>query len=193
MGVIEDGQGQGYLAGVNSGNQLRVQSESIVEGSAAALEKRLFLITTGDITLTDANPTAVLFFKYSGTAKLLIQRFAFTNNGSTGGDNNTVVIDAIRNPMSISGGTAIDARNRNFAGTDTLTATITKGATGETFTGGDEAAEFNIVNTGFTIVSAVDVPFVLEQNNSLGFLATPPTNNTSATYRFSFFCLEIDV
>ena len=115
--TIRDGQGRGYLAGVNSDNQLVTRSTSLEQRGKSAIDGNYYEGTTGLITITDANETPIIYIKNDETDsniffvidKVFID--VFTSTGGAGGD---LTIKYYRNP-TISGGSDATANCTNFS------------------------------------------------------------------------------
>jgi len=152
-------------------------------------------INTGDITLTDANKTTVLYIKNTGDDDLVITALIY-NLGATASGTGDVVIDVIRNPLTgdiISNtndcavGPGVSA-NQNFGSTNTLTGLFYKGATTEgvlsdgalTITTRSPSATGRIV----IALGAVIIP----KGASMGVEYTPPASNTSQIVQFAASC-----
>lgn len=192
MSYITDGRGRGYAAGVNSAGRLLTSSRSIPAGAFASLEGRYFAVNTDDVTLTSDSESAVLYIGYRGESQLIIPQLNLTVGASTGGGSSSADFRTIENPTNISSSAAANVRNRNFSSVaSALVGDFRSGVEGDTFTGGDEFGILRPPNVGLNSIDINAAPIVLETGNSLGVAITPPTGNTSATYRVFIFAYEV--
>jgi hypothetical protein len=192
MSYITDGRGRGYAAGVNSAGRLLTSSRSIPAGAFASLEGRYFAVNTDDITLTSDSESAVLFVNYRGESQLIIPQLNLTVGTSTGGDGSAPSFRTIENPTDISSSVFANIRNRNFSSVaSSLVGDFRAGVEGDTFTGGEEFGIIRPSNIGLNSIDLNAAPIVLETGNTLGIAITPPTGNTSATYRVFVFAYEV--
>jgi hypothetical protein len=152
-------------------------------------------INTGDITLTNATKTSVLYVKNNGDDDLVITALIY-NLGASASGTGDVVIDVLRNPTA---GDIIDntnncavgpgvSANQNFGSTNTMTGLFYKGATGETALSGGGASILtrSASNTGRIVISLGAV--ILPKGASLGVDYTPPTSNSSQIVQFAAAC-----
>lgn len=188
--IIQDGTGSGVAVGATDNHRLLVDADSHDAVVTATVDGKSFGIGSGAITLTSANPSAILFFRNNEDSNLLIaaEGIRFQANQSTGGASGIPSWEVIRNPTAgtiVSGASAANVNNANFGSTRTLNVTAYKGAEGNTFTDG----------TVFTTHFGVPVPhrffllvsgFVIPRGASIGVRVTPPTGNTSLVVSASF-------
>ena len=181
MTMLKDGTGTCYQAKINNENRLFVDSVQRDHSEDASLIGHSYNINTGIINLTNANKSAVLYVKNTGTKRLFIQSLFYLLGNSTGGSGD-VLVTVLRNPTA---GTIVDNAtdveinaNRNFGSSNSLNVNAYKGAQGYTFTDGTKAIE-SIFNQSPTR-SAISVgTIVLTQGTSIGIEVTPATGNTS--------------
>ena len=190
--TIKDGTGSGRVAKVTSEN--RVETASITQADkdhAADLEDK-YNINTGDITLTDANETTVLYIKNNETNDLVITALIY-NLGATTSGTGDVKIDVIRNPTAgdivtdaVTSGVIIS--NQNFGSSNTLTADVYKGDTADAVVtdGAVSISTRSASNTGRIVVSLGAL--VIPKGSSLAINYTPPTSNTSQITQWAAAC-----
>lgn len=190
--IIKDGTGSGLTTKVTSSNRLLVDStsEDIADHAADSGDK--FNVNTGDITLTSAAKTSVLYVKNNSDDIMVVTGLIYNLGNSTGGSGDCL-IEVIRNPTA--GGIVTNANNTaigtgteanfNFGSAKTLTANTYKGATGETaFTDGNTFITTRLAtSSGRTLVAlgAVQLP----KGSSIGINYTPQTGNTSQKCQFA--------
>lgn len=75
---IRDGIGKGYLAKVNSNNQLVTRSTTVEQRVHSALDFRYFEANTGAITLTDANEKGIIKITNNETDDLVLDRIFYS-------------------------------------------------------------------------------------------------------------------
>lgn len=171
----------GTLAGVTPDNHLKVAGRTIVERDAEALAENSYSVNTGLITLTSANESSVFYYKNTDTVNHVISRFTVFLGTSTGGSGDWT-ITVRRNPIGgtiVSGASAVAInQNNHFGSNNALSATIYKGAEGNTLTNGDDLAIFGATESGRNSFALTYT--VLSPGSSIGLKITPPTGNTSA-------------
>lgn len=180
---IQDGTGSGFEAGVTDSHRLLVDADSHDAILTASVDGKAFRFCAGLITLTSANPSAVLFIQNNEPSNLIVAEIVVRMNASTGGAGGVGLWEILRNPTTgtiISNASAATVvANANFGSTATISATAYKGAEGNTFTNG---TQFAIVN-GVTVPNRVNLVaaegIILPRGASIGFRYTPPAGNTS--------------
>lgn len=189
---ILDGTGGGYLAKVDQHNRLATDSLTVDEALNATFEGMSYNVNSGDITLTSANESGVVYVSNTNSSvDIVVDTLILIMGASTGGSGD-LKVDVKRNPTAgtlISSGTAFDSVNRDFGSANTLGATILKGAEGSTVTDGDDAFKTIITAQNRTVAP---VNYVLRPGNSIAITITPPTGNTSMTIQAGFSCYERD-
>lgn len=182
-------------AKVSKNQRLEVEAINLVEKDRAAIVGWKFNINTGDITLTNATKTSVLYVKNTDEYDLSLNAFIY-NLGATTSGSGDANIDAIRNPTAgdiitnannVEIGAGVEA-NQNFGSTNTLTGLFYKGATGETaLSGGNKTiATRSASSTGRIFLDLGNL--ILPKGTSIGFNYTPPAGNTSQTVQFAIAC-----
>ena len=179
--LIEDGSGNGYSAAVTSTKRLLTASETADASATASVAGRAIGFSTGDLTLTSASPSAVLFIQNNEIDDLILFSVNYQVLESTGGGTNPIAITLIRNPLTgsvVVNNIPVPALfNLNFGSTFAIDAKILVGGEGETLTGG--------TNTSRVIgATPLRVPFsepgviTIPRGATAGFLVTPPSGNT---------------
>lgn len=165
---------------VNATGELLTNSVTRAESSEASRAGNHYNINTGDITLTNANKSAVFYLKNNESRDLVVTVTTYLIGNSTGGTGD-LVVDIIQNPTAgtiVSTATDVEmVANKNFGNTQTLDAAIYKGAQGATMTTGTKAYSSRLKQTGAYAISTGDIE--LPKGASLGIDITPPTSNTS--------------
>lgn len=179
---ILDGKGNGFRAQVDSDNRLHVNSVSRSQVEQAVLLSEGYNVSTGGMTLTSANESAVGYFKYNGDDPIVIKEILVILGASTGGSGSGV-IKILKNPTD---GTIITeekpvstASNRDFGSSKVLDADAYKGEEADTFTDGSIFAITSRDANFAGVVSFDAAPIVLRKGNSIGITFTPATGNTS--------------
>lgn len=177
---IEGGNNPHNSLSVDSRGRAQARSVSLSEQSFDSLNGDAYNINTGNITLTNATETPVIYLKNtSETRALIINRVFLSLGASTGGSGNGFgKIYKNITGGTITSGTAFEAGNYNFGDAKTLDVDLRKGATGSTVTGTASGIEFLFPAVSQRIV----VPFesiVLPRGASLALSFTPPSGNTS--------------
>tara|TARA_R110000868_G_scaffold186204_1_gene428464 strand:+ start:129 stop:719 length:591 start_codon:yes stop_codon:yes gene_type:complete len=183
MTVIVDGTGTGNQGKIDLNNRLHTKAITDTEGSDANVTGRAFNINTGELTLTSANESAVLYYKNNEIQDYVVTAIAVGLGPSTGGASTDIpVIKVTRNPTGgtiVDDATAVDINsNRNYGSSLTLTADTYKGGTDKTFTGDTDHIIFYQGENG-RLFAGIDT--VLPKGTSMGITITPATSNTSMT------------
>lgn len=181
--IINDGTGTGNQARVDSVNRLRTRAVSISEAAHHTIVGRAYNINTGEMTLTSANESAVLYFKNNENSTFVVSAIAIGLGPSTGGASTDIpLVKVTRNPDAgtiISSPTNVDiVSNRNFGDTTSLTADVYKGGEGVTMTGDSDHILFYQGSNG-RLFASIDA--AIPKGSSLGIKITPQLSNTSMT------------
>lgn len=169
---------------------------SIVEEDLATITGRKYNINTGNITLTNATKTTVLYVKNTDQHDMAIDLFVYNLGNASDGANiisgENVVIDIIRNPttgdiITNANDAAIgpgQSANGNFGSTNTMSGLFYKGASGETAVNGDiHVTTISPVSSGRIALALGYI--IIPQGFSIAIDYTPPTGNTSQTCQFA--------
>lgn len=181
--IIVDGTGTGNQAKIDTRNRLQVHSVNEPEGLDANRLGSAYNMNTGELTLTSANESAVLYFKNNESKDYIIEAIVVGLGPSTGGASTDIpIIKVIRNPTA---GTIVDDAsnvsinsNRNFGSSNTVSADVYKGAEAKTLTDGDDHLFFYQPANG-RLFAAINE--VIPKGKSLGVKITPQASNTSMT------------
>ena len=174
-----------------SNNRLATESVSQAQSQLATAEGNGYNINTGNVTLTNAVKTPLLWFKNTGDIDIIIDKIFYIMGASTGGSGN-LFIETVRNPTTgtiVSNASPVGINiNRNFGSNNTINALAYKGATGNTMTDGTDALGTITVANGTIVVDAGSI--VLKKGSSLGVNFTPPAGNTSMTIQIALEVYE---
>lgn len=182
-------------AKVSKNQRLETESLTLIEKDRAAIRGWKFNINTGDITLTNATRTSVLYIKNEDQYDLSINALIYNLGNSTGGSGD-ILIHVLRNPTTggiitnannVAVGVGVEA-NQNFSSTNQLTGKFYKGATGETaLTGGSQTIlTRSAANSGRIFLDLGNL--ILPKGTAVGIDYTPPTGNTSQIVQFACAC-----
>lgn len=178
--IIKDGSGKAYAAKVNGNNRLYTNSITVSENQQGTKLGNAYNLNTGEITLTDAVDTPIMYVKNNGAQTLHITAIAVGVGPTTGGSGGIPKITVIRNPTAgtiVSGATNIDINcNRNYASSNTLVVDAYKGATGSTMTDGDDCLLLYQTSNG-RLFATIDE--ILPTGSSIGIKFQPQSGNTS--------------
>lgn len=185
---IKDGSGKSYVAKVDSNLRLHVDSVSRTQSQQAALAGNAYNISTGLITLTSANESAVFYLGYTGEdGPLIVKEIGVSLSAPTGGSGATIVSIAAGSSNSASGSTIVtnaDAVTTNFnrdvGSSKILPANVYKGAEGYTLTGLTSAGTTSRTSYTEPIIFDAEI-FVLRKGSAIGVLVDPPASTTSQT------------
>lgn len=180
MSIISDGTGTGKQARVDTLNRLEVHSTSFPESRDENSRGNAYNINTGELTLTSANASSVLYFKNNENYDYVIEAIAVGFGASTGGSGDAPKIVVVRNPTTgtvVSDATNVDINsNRNYGSQTTLSANVYKGGEGKTLTNGDNHIIFYQAANGRLFGTIEEI---LPKGSSIGVTITPMSGNTS--------------
>ncbi len=180
---VTDATGTGQGAKVDGEKRLHVDSVSRTQIQRAALQGNAYNISTGSITLTNANESAVLYMANDGDFPLIVSIIGVRIGTSTGGTGNAT----IRIYKNSTGGTIVSNAsalgsnsNLNLGSAKILDGDYFKGAQGDTITGG------TVLSVTQTAVFTDPVQFVfgdagviVPKGTNIAVTFQPPTSNTS--------------
>lgn len=176
--TIVDGR-TGQTAQVDSSNRLATFATSRPELTNALLRGDAFIITTGKITLTSGNQSAVLYVQNTDTVDWIINRwFINTADSDAPGDYEFDLVKNSGNGTIIDSGTDIPASNLNFGSARTLNAIIKQGAEGLTVTDGETVVD-SIVPTDAVRTALIGDSFIAPPGSNFTTRIIPPVGNTS--------------
>lgn len=178
---IQDSSGAGYGAKVDSDKRLHVDSVQRSQSQQAILKGNGFNISTGSITLTSANQSALIYIKNDSDNPLVVKEIGVRAGASTIGIGSALIQLYANGDAGtiISGATDASTNfNRNLGSAKPLVGDVFKGSEGNTLTGGISAGVTATDNFTEPIIFDADI-FVLPKGTSLGVLYTPPAGNTS--------------
>jgi hypothetical protein len=185
---IKDGTGAGYLAKVDSDKKLHTRSVIDTEEFQANREGNAYNLNTGIINLTNATRTSVIYLKNNEENDLVISAVAIGAFNSANGDGLDMTAIFVRNPTTgdIISGTNVDINsNRNYGSSNTLTADVKKGASGDTAVNGDDHI---IVRISEQSRSFISINERLPKGTSFAVDITPPTGNDGMNLYVAIIC-----
>lgn len=140
--LIEDGKGSGNKSRVDGNNRLHVQGIQESEELHAIEQGDAYNINTGEISFTAAG--TCLYLKNDEDRDLVVSAIAFGTGTASTSDIGEITIERDTTAGDlISDATAVSMNaNRNFGSNKTLTATVYKGKSGGTSTGGTDIVLF---------------------------------------------------
>ena len=172
-----------------------IQESQTDHASDSGIEQK-YNINTGDITLTNATLTSVLYLKNTGLNDIVVTALVYNLGASTSGsgDGKITVVrnpdagDIISNTNNVETGAGAES-NSNFKSTNIMTGLFYKGATGETALSGGQGAYLNTrlpSPLGRIVIQlgAIHIP----TGSSMGINYTPQTSNSSQICQFAVAC-----
>jgi hypothetical protein len=175
---IKDGSGSGYLAEVDSSNKL--MTRAVTEGAEVFANKKgnAYNLNTGIINLTDASRTSVIYLKNNEDKDLIISSVVIGVFNSANGDGLDMLATFVRNPtdgdiITNMNNVSINS-NRNYGSTNTLSADVYKGATGETAVTGTDHILIRISEQSRNFITINEF---LPKGSTFAVDITPPTGN----------------
>lgn len=178
--TIKDGTGKGYAAKVGEDNRLHTHSLTVTIEQSAAINGDVFGISSGVITLTSANESAIYYIKNNTDDDILIIEQFLLFGASVGGTGSPTVkyyTGADSSGTIVSTANDITPVNRRFLDSGVIDVDAFYGAEGLTLSGGTESS---FVTTGFTNTGT----FIIPKGVALGISVTPPSGNTSQAFTF---------
>ena len=185
--TIRDGKGRGFLASVNSNNQLVTRSTSVEQRLKSAADAHYYEATTGKITLGNATSTGLVYIANTGKIPIVIDRVFYDMWTSTGGTGADGTILYYRDP-TISGGTDIVPTNTNFGSTSNIEATVKKSLA--TISGTAWWSAYITDKQSFAIEEG---RIVLPSGSSFAIAVAAPTGNTSMDISINVAMYNLDI
>jgi len=179
MTILVDGNGRGYSAQVTAQNKLAVDAVSTRAEEAAIREGEGWQIASGLVAFTGDASSAVLWFKNTGAADIVLDRAVLVLSSSDGtGDWR---FQTLRNPTVgtiVSSALAAGISNSNHGSAKLPDASVYRGVEGDTLTDGS-GVPLPIQQSQNRVVFPLGRR--LTTNTSIGFVVTPPPGNTAAS------------
>ena len=185
--MIRDGAGKGYLARVNSDNQIVTRATAVEQRLHSAVDSNYFEATTGVVNLANANELDILYIKYTGSKVLVVDRVFYDTWASTGGTANTGILKYYHTITSVTGGSDATVTNTRFGSTVSLSATATKSTT---FTGG--SVWWSALFTAGVSAALEEGRIVLTPNDTFGISVTADDSNSSMDVNLNVAMYELD-
>lgn len=175
---IQDGTGSSRRAKVTEKNSLSVQGTFRTEAKEGSLNGDAFLVSSGYITYTVATAVGVLYLENNEDVPLVLDRFNFNLNTSTGGAVAFGRFIFYRNPTGITNGTVgTSIVNLNFGSSDTLDISFEIGNGSTSAITGGTAFGSPLIPIGE--VTFIDGNVIIPKGGSLGIAYIAPPSNTS--------------
>ena len=176
---IKDGSGTGYLAKVDTDNRLFTRSVTQSEEFFANENGNAYNLNTGIVDLTDANETTIFYMKNNEEKDFIITAVV-VGVWASDGDGLDMNATFVRNPttgdiITNASNVAINS-NRNYGSSNTLTADVYVGASGETVVNGNDHILVRITEESRNVITINER---LPKGTSFAVNILPPTSNTS--------------
>ena len=193
---IDDGTGSGNRVRIDSDNRMATSSITETQSAHNTELGNKFNLNTGCITLTSAAKTTVMYLKNNECSPIFINTLIY-NLGATACGSGDVVVDWVRNPTA--GDIITNANNvcvnsnLNYGSSETLSADVFKGATGETVVSDGTKSGSTRSSINATRITVPLDAIILNKGDSLAIDYTPPTGNTSQITQFIIVMFVNDV
>lgn len=179
MARIDDGAGTGNVAKVDSTNRLLVEGVALSIGEEAVLGGVRFEVGAA-LTLTGTAETAVIFLENQQEKTLIIDRFEFAADQSTGGTSDAMALKLYTGATGITSSTPSQSVNSNFGSSLVLNADVQVGnGSTSAVTGGNL---FGVSYIRFLGQSVFDGPWAMPRGTAFALTVTPPASNTSLPF-----------
>ena len=187
--TIKDGRGKGFLVAVNSDQQLITRATAVEQRLVSTIDEHYFEATTGQITLTDAVETGIIYFTNSETLPIVIDRTFIDTWTSTGGSGADGTLKYYRNP-TYTGGSAIVPWITNFNSSKVLDGTFLKSLS---TIAGDVWWTGYITDKSSIIIDEGRI--LIPSGRSFGISVAAPTGNTSMkiSINIAMYLLDTDL
>ena len=189
--TIRDGTGKGYLARINSDNQLITRATAVPQHLKAATDGNYYEVTTGKVTLTDALETWLIYVKNDNANNMVmvIDRMFYDTWTSTGGSGADGTMEYYKNP-TITGGTDVVPNSTNFTNQEAAVGTFKKSLT--TMTGTEWWTGYLTDKVSFALEEG---RFCLPPGASFGISVAAPTGNTNMdiSINLGFYYLDVEL
>lgn len=188
---IKDGTGTGYLAGVNSDNQLMTRATAVEQRLESSIDGNYYEATTGEITITDALETPMVYIKNTDTDpnnRIVVDR-VFVDVWETTGGSGGGTLEYYKNP-DIAGGTDIIPNNSNFGVGDNMVGEFKKSMTTQADGSGNHFW-WNYVSVGSHVIEEGRI--VIPPGYSFGINYKAPSGNTSQVISINVAMFDFDV
>ena len=187
--TIKDGRGKGFLVAVNSDQQLITRATAVEQRLISTIDENYFEATTGQITLTDAAETGIIYILNSETLPLVIDRTFVDIWTSTDGSGADGTLKYYRNP-TYTGGSAIVPWITNFNSNKALDGTFLKSLS---TIAGDVWWTGYITDKSSIIIDEGRI--LIPPGRSFGISVAAPTGNTSMkiSINIAMYLLDTDL
>jgi hypothetical protein len=187
---IENGAGNGTRAKVDGNNRLHTAAIIESEADHATEVGDGYNINTGVIGLTSSTESGVLLIENNEDSDLVID-FIVIGVDSLGTTSGMTRWTVVKNPTALSSSGAVTINeNRNFGSSKTLSATISQGVEGSSFTNGTDALfGFAAVGARTEFRIAQDLP----QGSSMGVKVDTQTTAGTTDIYVAVICHVKDV
>jgi len=190
MSIIEDGTGAGFSAGVTLNNELQTTAVTTLNLTNIGLEGGGWNISTGTITLTSANKSALAYIENTGNDGLVLRELLVTcdqSNESTGTNNQKqTYLFEIETPISVENlPNTIVPRSIRQSKEKSLSVIVKGGVEGSAVTSGIVLSSRFIQGGTTAMIADGEGLFFLEPTDTLALTFTPPAGNTSMKFSLS--------
>jgi len=187
MVQLLDGTGKGFLSRVDANFRLHTQSVTESEGAHSTEVGDAYNINTGNITFSAAG--SLLFISNTEDKDLVIETLVI-GVGTAGGTSDmgeiTIASNDTAGDLGFSDNTAVSMNaNRNFGSSKTLSATVYKGKSGGTSTGG---ADVILAYSGTNTRVALSIGLILPKGNNIAVTYDPKLSSGSVKAYCACIC-----
>jgi len=175
--IIKDGSGTGILAKVDSTNKLAVRGVVGSENLESIENGDLHFLSTGLVTLTSVNASAIFFMKNDEINDLQITQISIGAGQSSNATTDFLIVSSLRNATGLSGSNPeLTQINPNFGSAKILSITSEIGGEGTTSSGGTTGPSFFVQSQRTTQFNAL---LRIPKGQAFSISLTPPAGNTS--------------
>ena len=187
--TIRDGHGSGNLAHVNNDGQLETRSIGVEQRLKSTIDENYYEATTGQVTLTDANETGIIYLKNTSTTQVMVIDRVFWDIWATTGGSGPGTLKYYKD-VTYTGGTSITPNNTNYGSVAAATGTFLKSLT--TISG---TVWWTANISDDSSIALEEGRIILANNSTHGISVTAPTGNTSMvlSINVAFYYFETEL
>jgi len=179
--MLEDGRGEGTLAGVTLNHRLMTTGIDLNLTEAATESGDTYNLNSAETTLNTTGESALFYFKNLEDTNIIVTSIIIAIMDYVGTDGQPV-LTVHRNPTGgtiVSNASDCNDQNRNYGSNKSLDKNCYQGVEGDTMTGGDNSVKIYLPSTASSTLITFSTVVVIPKSFSIGMSWTPPAGMTS--------------